>query len=142
LDGGGCGGKSSGGAGVGLAENGDEVCGPDEKLDPGADLEAEAVLDGQVRQQATGAGDLAGDLDRAPDVQRLGDGGLDVQSLRRAAAQLDRLRGNHDPDVAGAGEIAAACRLYVLAETAHADVAVGASSGQLGGQQVGAAEDA
>src|SRR5437773_2606118 len=76
LDGGGCGGKCSGGVGVGFAENGDKVCGLDKKFDPGADLEAEAVLDGQVRQQPTGAGDLAGDLDRAPDVQRLGDGGL------------------------------------------------------------------
>src|SRR5438094_3401436 len=142
LDGGGCGGKSSGGAGVGLAENGDEVCGPDEELDPGADLEAETVLDGQVRQQATGARDLAGDLHGAPDVERLGDRGLDVQGLRGAAAKLDRLRGDDDPDVAGAGEIAAACRLDVLAETAHADVAVWALSGQLRREEVVAPEEA
>src|SRR5438552_16167567 len=85
LDGGGCGGKSSGGAGVGLAENGDEVCGPDEKLDPGADREAEAVLDGQVRQQATGAGDRAGAPHRPPALPRPGGGGLHVHGLRRAA---------------------------------------------------------
>src|SRR5439155_24849456 len=50
LDGGGCGGKSNGGAGVSLTGNGDEVCGPDEERDVGADLEAEAVLDGLVCQ--------------------------------------------------------------------------------------------
>src|SRR5436190_11218977 len=141
LDGGGCGGKGSGGAGVGFAENGDEVCRPDEKLDASADLEAETVFDRQVRQQATGARDLAGDLDRAADVERLGDGGLDVQRLRRAAAQLDRLRRDDDPDVAGAGEIAAASRFDVLAETAHADVAVGGLSGQLRRQKIVAAEE-
>src|ERR1051326_8022612 len=87
LDGGGCSGQGGGGTGLALAGGGHQVGGLHQQLDFGADLEAEAVFDRQVREQATGSRDVACDLDRAADVERLGDGGVDVQTRSGAAAE-------------------------------------------------------